>query len=181
MGSLGLIPDAPGKDEEFITVVTGPNLPNGGKGTQITIEKIKELSWEHFEALIALIYEKESERVILTKKGSDSGVDVVAIGYSGKNILIQCKQTKRDDFDSEAAVRETYGAKPLCEERLGIKMHYLVLHSTAKNFSKRTKAAAKSCGVDLFDRKWLGKKLKKHQIFYSDVLLKDLSREKIGV
>ena len=46
---------------------------------------------------------------------------------------------------SEAAVRETYGAKPLCEERLGIKMHDLVLHSTAKNFSKRTKSAAKSC------------------------------------
>ncbi len=181
MGSLGLIPDASGKDGEFITVVTGPNHPNGGKGVQITIEKIKELSWEHFEALIAIIYEKESERVILTKRGSDSGVDVVAIGCSGKNILIQCKQTKRDDFDSEAAVRETYGAKPLCEERLGIKMHDLFLHSTAKNFSKRTKSAAKSCGVDLFDRKWLGKKLKKHQIFYSDVLLKDLSREKIGV
>ena len=180
MGSLGLIPDVSVKDPGFIVDITGPNIDDKRKGLPISIDGVKELHWKHFEALIAIIYERESREVILNAGTNDSGVDIVVIGSSGKNILIQCKYTSRETFNSASAVQYTYGAKPQCEKRLSIKIDKIILHSNAKSFSKRARATAKSCNVDLLDWKWLRKKLKKHHILYSDILKMDLRRKRIG-
>ena len=49
------------------------------------------LSWKLFEALLAVLYERGAQRVILTPGGSDHGCDVVVFGWGPQreNLLIQ--------------------------------------------------------------------------------------------
>jgi len=61
---------------------------------------------------VAVLYERDARRVILTPSGSDHGCDVVVLGWGPQreNLLIQCKATSHDELDSEMAVREVEGA-----------------------------------------------------------------------
>jgi superfamily II DNA or RNA helicase len=53
---------------------------------------IETLSWDRFEALIALLEEKGGRKVILTPKSGDYGVDVLSLA-DRELFLIQCKHT----------------------------------------------------------------------------------------
>jgi hypothetical protein len=134
-----------------------------------------------FEALIAVLYEKNAERVILTPGGSDHGCDVVVLGWGAdrENVLIQCKATSLKELNSEVAVREVEGARPFYENALGISFNQRCLHTTARRVSKRTIQAAKICGVSVHDQSWLFTELARADISLADLLAKDDSRERV--
>ena len=180
--SLGLVPPEPVLAPELINDVFGQSINSPRETTSIGLQDALRLSWRLFEALIATVYQKNADRVILTPGGADHGCDVVVLNFGPEheNLLIQCKSTSRDDFDSEVAVREIEGARPFYERALGVKFNRRCLHTTAKKFSRRTSNAAELCGVTLHGRSWLADKLSKEKIERSIILHADSMRERIG-
>jgi hypothetical protein len=179
--ALGLVPPEAVSAPELINEVFGypENRPN--RIEYIDLQAALRLSWSLFEALIATLYEKDAERVILTPGGSDHGCDVVVLGWGMKreNMLIQCKMTSHDKLDSEVAIREIEGARPFYERSLGVTFTRRCLHTTAKKFSRRTIRAAELCKVDLHDRSWLADMLGRTQIEKAMVMAADTKRERI--
>src|SRR5690606_37488462 len=90
-GALGLSPMSAVSAEDLFGEVFGENESPDGEPHPIAFEQARALSWEHFEALIAELYAREADEVILTSRGSDRGADVVILGHRGTNVLIQCK------------------------------------------------------------------------------------------
>ena len=131
---------------------------------------------------MAVLYERDARRVILTPSGSDHGCDVVVLGWGPQreNLLIQCKATSQDELDSEMAVREVEGARPYYESALGVSFHRRCLHTTARRLSKRTLHAARICEISVYDRSWLSAELDRTEIFLADLLAKDARRERVG-
>lgn len=120
-GSLGLIPVQPVSMDELVdSVIKGAANQTPYPPVYLSAESACQLSWELFEALIAEIFDRESDRVILTSRGRDHGADVVAIGHGGnENVLIQVKTTRSDKLDSEEAIREVEGSLRYFESTLG--------------------------------------------------------------
>ena len=180
-GSLGLIPVQPVRmDELYDAVIKGAanNTPN--PPIYLNAKSACQLSWDLFEALIAEIFDRESDRVILTSRGRDHGADVVAIGHGGKNnVLIQVKTTRSDKLDSEEAIREVEGSLRYFESTLGLKFTKKLLHTNASSFSKRTKKAAKIYDVRVEGEEWLSKALSLHQIRVSDVVARNAQRKSL--
>jgi hypothetical protein len=130
-GSLGLIPmQSVSIDELFDSVIKEAASKTPNPPVYLDAKSSCQLSWELFEALIAEIFDRESDRVILTSRGRDHGTDVVAIGHGGKeNVLIQVKTTRSDKLDSEEAIREVEGSLRYFETTLGLKFTMKCLHS----------------------------------------------------
>jgi hypothetical protein len=180
--ALGLVPPEAVSADELINEVFGRPAVRPSETQQVNLQDALRLSWRLFEALIATLYQKDAERVILTPGGTDHGCDVVVLnlGVEHENLLIQCKSTSRGDLDSEVAVREIVGARPYYEKSLGVTFNRRCLHTTAKTFSRRTRRAAELCGVTLYGRSWLADTLTKAQIDQAAILLADTKRERIG-
>jgi len=183
-GSLGLIPPGPVSDQElFDSVLSGNHSTSEepSKARTLELEDALNMSWELFEALIALLYERESDEVILTPCGRDGGADSIVLGHQPTNtsFLVQCKHTRREKLDSEHAVREVVGALPIVKSRLNQAFGRGVVHTTAAKFSSRTKRAAKDCSVDLRGRKWLKKRLENHPVTISEVVERNSKRRRI--
>jgi hypothetical protein len=179
-GALGLIPPQPVTDSELIDKVLAlQHLP--ATTTALGLASALRLPWKLFEALVAVLYERDAQRVILTPGGSDHGCDVVVLGWGAQreNLLIQCKATSRDELDSEAAVREVEGARPYYESALDVSFHHRCLHTTARRLSKRTLHAARICEISVYDRSWLSAELDRMEIFLADLLAKDARRERV--
>jgi superfamily II DNA or RNA helicase len=178
--ALGLVPPQSVTDSELIGSVfntdAGP-FPD----TVLDLATAIRLPWRLFEALIAVLYERDAERVILTPGGGDHGCDVVVLGCGAarENILIQCKTTANSELDSGAAVREIEGARPYYENTLGVSFRQRCLHTNAVKVSKRTLQAAKICGVTVKDRAWLASELARNRVNLATVLAKDASRERV--
>jgi superfamily II DNA or RNA helicase len=179
--ALGLLPPEAVSAPELINEVFGQPGCRPGSTEYIDIQAALRLPWRLFEALIACLYEKEAQSVMLTSAGSDHGCDVVVRGWGPEreNLLIQCNATYRDDLDSELAVREIEGARPFYEQALGITFSRRCLHTTARKFSRRTRRAAKLCGVTLYGRSWLTDMLSTTHIDRATVLAADGRRERI--
>ncbi len=180
-GSLGLIPVQPVNMDELVdSVIKGAASLTLNRPVYLGVESACKLSWELFEALIAEIFNRESDRVILTSRGRDHGTDVVAIGHDGKeNVLIQVKTTRSDKLDSEEAIREVEGSLRFFESTLGLKFTAKCLHTNVRGFSKRTRKAAAIYDVRLEGEDWLRKALSKHQIRVADVVARNSQRQSI--
>ena len=180
-GALGLVPPQSVTDSELIDQVLAPQHSPAATATALDLAAALRLSWRLFEALVAVLYERDAQRVILTPGGSDHGCDVVVLGWGAQreNVLIQCKATSHDELDSELAVREVEGARPYYESALGVSFHQRCLHTTARRLSKRTLHAARICGISVHDRTWLSAELGRRKIFLADLLAKDASRERV--
>ena len=179
-GALGLVPPQSVTGSELIDKVLAPQ-GSPATGAALDLAAALRLSWRLFEALIAVLYERDAQRVILTPGGSDHGCDVVVLGWGAQreNVLIQCKATSRDELDSEVAVREVEGARPYYESALGVSFRQRCLHTTARRLSRRTLHAARICGVSVHDRAWLSAELGRTKISLADLLAKDASRERV--
>jgi hypothetical protein len=179
-GALGLVPPQSVTDSELIASVLAPSATSVPHAP-LDLTAALRLSWRLFEALIAVLYERDAERVILTPGGSDHGCDVVVLGWGAdrKNVLIQCKATSLKELNSEVAVREVEGARPFYENALGISFSQRCLHTTARRVSKRTLQSAKICGVSVHDRSWLSTELARADIPLAALLAKDASRERV--
>jgi hypothetical protein len=180
-GALGLVPPDAVSAPELIAEVFGDPKASAQPEQILTLEDALRLSWKMFEALIAILYEREAARVILTPHGSDHGADVVVLGWGPnmENLLIQCKTTGSDVLDSEEGVRAVAGSQPFFERPLGVTFSTRLLHSTAKKFGGRSKRAADICAVDLHGRDWLNAALKRFRPVLSDVLRRESRREKV--
>lgn len=180
-GALRLAPPQSVTDSELIhEVFTARSVPVDA--TPLDVKAAVRLPWRLFEALVAVLYEREAERVILTSGTGDRGCDVVVLnrrGAQSENLLIQCKTTSRDELDSELAVREVEGARPFYENALGVKFQRRCLHTNAKKVSKRTLKAAELCGVTVECRAWLETRMKASPVFISDLLARDARRERV--
>ncbi|MBL9177323.1 MAG: restriction endonuclease [Verrucomicrobiaceae bacterium] len=182
-GALGLVPPDAVSAPELIAELFGQTRSNDRAfGAPISLDDALHLSWQMFEALIAVFYERESERVILTPHTADHGSDVVALGWGvGKeNVLIQCKFTKAEKYDSEEGVRAVSSSAPFFERPLGEAFSRKALHSTARKFGRRTKRSAEICSVDLYGRNWLSIALQKHRPTLKEVLDRSTRREKFS-
>lgn len=182
-GSLGLIPVAPVSVDELFSEVFGDGSPecDPTKSSRIDFDEVLKLSWEWFEALIAEIYGREANSVILTPKGRDGGADVIVLGFgpASKNILVQCKMTGRPVLDSDHAVREVIGAKPGYARGLNLSNLGGAVHTTANTFSKRTKRAANPEGIELHGSRWLRDSLARHEITLSQILKRNGTRKRV--
>jgi hypothetical protein len=180
-GSLGLIPvQSVSRDEVFEAVLKGVTFKSSSIPVFLDLEKACKLSWEHFEALVAVVFDRESDQVILTSRGRDHGADVVVMGYGGQtNILIQAKTTKSGSLDSEQAIREVEGSLRFFESRLGVKFHQKSIHTNASHFSRRTRKSAELYDVSLHGRDWIKSVLAKHQIRIGEVVERNAQRKSL--
>jgi len=180
-GALGFVPPQSVTGSELIENVLAPNgesIPTAA----LDLTAALRLPWRLFEALIAVLYERGAERVILTPGGSDHGCDVVVLGWGEdrENVLIQCKATSHDELNSEAAVREVEGARPYYENALGVLFRHRCLHTTARRVSKRTLQSARTCGVTVKDRAWLSAELARSRVNLATLLARDSRRERVN-
>jgi superfamily II DNA or RNA helicase len=179
-GSLGLIPVQPVTMNEIVDTILRGEVSPSGTGEPLKWEAAAKLSWDLFEALIAEVLTRESDRVILTPRGRDHGADVVAIGFEGReNILIQVKTTTLAKLDSEEAVREVEGSKLHFESILGLPFNKKRLHTNVRDFSRRVANAGKLYGVELLGADWLKSALAKHVVTLGDVIARNAHREAI--
>lgn len=180
-GSLGLIPVQPVSMDELVdSVIKGAANQTPTPPVYLSAESASQLSWDLFEALIAEIFDRESDRVILTSRGRDHGADVVAIGHGGdENVLIQVKTTRSDNLDSEEAIREVEGSLRYFESALGLRFTTKCLHTNVRAFSKRTRKAAAIYDVRLEGEDWLRKALARHTIRVADVVARNAQRQSI--
>jgi SNF2 family DNA or RNA helicase len=180
-GSLGLIPVQPVNIDELVdSVIKGAADLTSNPPVYLNAESASQLSWELFEALIAEIFDRESDRIILTSRGRDHGADVVAIGHGGnENVLIQVKTTRSDKLDSEEAIREVEGSLRYFESTLGLKFTGKCLHTNVRGFSKRTRKAAAIYDVRLEGEDWLRKALSRHQIRVAEVVARNAQRQSV--
>jgi hypothetical protein len=180
-GSLGLIPmQSVSIDELFDSVIKEAASKTPNPPVYLDAKSSCQLSWELFEALIAEIFDRESDRVILTSRGRDHGTDVVAIGHGGKeNVLIQVKTTRSDKLDSEEAIREVEGSLRYFETTLGLKFTMKCLHTNVRAFTRRTRKAAAIYDVHLEGEEWISKALARHQIRVADVVARNAQRQSV--
>jgi Restriction endonuclease len=179
-GALGLVPPQSVTDSELIDQVLAPQH-SPATAAALDLATAIRLPWRLFEALVALLYERDAQRVILTPGVSDHGCDVVVLGWGAQreNVLIQCKATSHNELDSELAVREVEGSRPYYESALGVSFRQRCLHTTARRLSKRTLHAARICRISVRDRTWLSGELGRNRISLADLLAKDASRERV--
>jgi HJR/Mrr/RecB family endonuclease len=180
-GSLGLIPmQSVSIDELFDSVIKEAASKTPNPPVYLDTKSACQLSWELFEALIAEIFDRESDRVILTSRGRDHGTDVVAIGHGGKeNVLIQVKTTRSDKLDSEEAIREVEGSLRYFETTLGLKFTMKCLHTNVRAFTRRTRKAAAIYDVRLEGEEWVSKALARHKIRVADVVARNAQRQSV--
>ena len=179
-GALGLVPPQSVTDAELIRAVFS-HTSAPGSAVRLDLTAALRLPWRLFEALVAVLYERDAKEVILTPGGSDHGCDVVVLGWGDplENILIQCKSTLRDKLDSDVAVREVEGARPYYEGLFGVSFSKRFLHTTARRLSNRTLRAAQICGVTVHDRSWISAQLSRTSVCLTDLLEKDARRERV--
>ena len=176
-GALGLSPVTQVSNEDlFREVFETEDSSPASESRPITPAEAQKLSWELFEALIAEIYSREAEDVILTSRGRDHGADVIVRGHRGANILVQCKSTQGAELDSELAVREIEGARLHCEKAQGIKFEIRRVHTNAARFSKRMRTAAGLYQVELLGASWIGESLRRHRVTLREVIATNARR-----
>lgn len=87
----------PSEDElrrELLKNILGAsgNLDELGGVRTLSEDDIRALTWERFEALVAVLEERRGARVLLTPRAGDGGIDVIAV-HEREIRLIQCKHT----------------------------------------------------------------------------------------
>jgi SNF2 family DNA or RNA helicase len=145
-------------------------FPDSQPEKKIEIKDVLELPWEHFEALIAELFNRfEGNKAMMTAVSNDRGCDVVVIKEDGENILIQCKHTSKESVTGEGPVRELLAAPSYYKDILNKQFDKLMVISNAKNFSSTTKDAARRENVQLCGYKEIKKWLAETTVYYSDI------------
>jgi len=183
-GSLGFLPMPPVSQSEIFAEVFGNIGESSSKKPikKLTAKEANALSWEHFEALIACIYESESDRVILTPRGRDHGVDVVVLGHSTHgNMLVQVKTTTTGTLDSEEAIRELEGGRLFYQKALGLQFEKMRVHTNVSKFSSRTLKAAKVYKTEPLGAEWVESALKKKNITLANIIERTADRHSVNV
>jgi hypothetical protein len=138
-------------------------------------DDLDTMGWRQFEALIAEILFREFDGdVWLTPTSNDKGCDVVLISAS-RNILAQCKHTKRNVLQGDTFIREIFASRRLYETRLRKDFRELAVFTNAKKIGRQGQVSADAYKVKLYKRPWIVKRLQQYPITKLD-LLKRLDR-----
>ena len=150
--------------------------PTEGKGDSgfdksLDLKSLSKLDWAYFEALAAVLWEKQGFETILTPRTGDHGVDVIATRNKA-GVLIQAKSSSTDALKlgwnaiSEVVAGEAFYRKqiPHCDfEKVGM---------TNQFFNKNAKEQAKLNNVRLVDQIAIVKLLKKYPTTMKEIHMK---------
>jgi hypothetical protein len=154
--------------------VTGHLMPH------LSEDDLDVMGWRQFESLIAEILCREFDGdVLLTPASNDKGCDVVLIS-ARHNVLAQCKYTKHIVLQGDMFIREIFASRRFYETRLGKEFDRLAVFTNAKKIGRQGQAAAASHEVQLHERSWILKRLRKYTITKFDVL-KRLDKSRISL
>jgi len=107
------------------------------------VEDLDGLSWEDFEELLLVMFQRNGHRARLTQNGADFGADLI-LEQSGERGVVQAKHWPGKDVGVKA-VQEIVAAAP----------HYRATRTlvvTSGYFTKQAIELAKSNKVELWDR-----------------------------
>ncbi len=144
----------PGEDdlgrELLRDVMEAPAEPAAVK--TLTMDDVRLMPWDRFEALVALLEEKRGRKVVLTPCGGDYKADVIAV--RGKEMrLIQCKHSIWGSLVNDDALAEAVGAMDIYRARFlrGHSQDVLMRPVVVTNgqFTRQARRAARERGVEL--------------------------------
>jgi HJR/Mrr/RecB family endonuclease len=122
-------------------------------------DAVHRLTPERFEALIAVLEEKQRAYVILTPYAGDGGIDVIA-ARDRQIRLIQCKRTTSVDAEVVAEVMQAFDGYRARWPRLRIGTYILrAVLVTNGAFTAKAQREAKIRGIDLIAADDLGRLL----------------------
>jgi len=109
---LAPMPTEDNLGEELLNDILGTSEASCGSSTTRTLSRddVRCLTPDRFEALIAVLEERQGARVLLTPLAGDGGIDVIAVREREVR-LIQCKHTLWDasvDADAVAEVIQAF-------------------------------------------------------------------------
>ncbi len=137
----------------------------------VTFRDVSTMPWAHFEALVAELASREFDAdVWLTSESGDHGCDVVVIGGSKGNMLIQCKHIMKGVLFGESAAREVFSAKPYYEEKSKRKFDKLIVCTNATKAKPGNKELEKRYGVELWTARNLKELLSLHAVCQYHIL-----------
>lgn len=144
-----------------------------------TLSEVAALSHQRFEALIACIFERAGNDVLLTPKTNDRGLDVIAIN-DREVLLIQAKHSGsatviEPDVLSELEEGLDFYRSNFFSESLKRKQ-LRRLAVTNSRFASSTRQQAKTKEIELLDGKSLLKRLKKCSVSHVEVIDMDMKR-----
>ena len=127
------------------------------------------MDWRDFEALAALLVQKEyGGLAYLTPQSADHGADVVLVDASGgRNMVIQCKISKHAFGEGKGAA-EVQSAGVEYGRRFGGQFR-AVLAVNAPLVRQSVRDRARDLDVEIWDRPVWEKLLKKHRALYSEL------------
>lgn len=133
-------------EEELMKSVFQTDLTTSSQVNQIAKEEVGRLSWDRFEALVAVLETKKGAKVLLTPKTCDEGIDVIS--FVNKEIrLIQCKHTYVDTQIDEEVIYELVTAVDSYRIRLNKLTKNYSLKPVVVTNGKITKQAVKEAEV----------------------------------
>ncbi|NWH06736.1 SNF2-related protein [Desulfobacter latus] len=154
------------------------NTP-GSEDRTIEEKYLKNMPWEHFEALVAELFARHYDaETYLTPQSNDRGCDVVVLSPKA-NMLIQCKHTTKHILSGEGPIRELLAAPSYYKEQIGKSFSRSIVITNAKSFSKPTRNAAQREGIELMGHTELSRMLAPSKITYSDIF-KRLDKKRAG-
>jgi hypothetical protein len=115
----------------------------------VTAETVDKLPHHLFEALIALLLEKQGYKTILTARSNDGGADAIAC-REGEVWLVQAKHTKKDSLINSVAMGDLMAAAQTYSKPLSYSLHLLAV--TNGSFTADTRSEADRNGIRLLDR-----------------------------
>lgn len=172
--------DAVVTPEEVDLTKTNIFISSGNEDRFLEGTDLKNLPWEHFEALVAELYSSIYQATTyMTAVSNDRGCDVVVLSESFGNMLIQCKHTINKILSGEGPVRELLAAPSFYKEKVGKEFTHSIVITNALKFSKPTQEAARRENISLVGYKDLKKMLESSELTYSD-LFKRLNKKRLS-
>jgi SNF2 family DNA or RNA helicase len=93
-------------EQELLSdIINSPDIGNPTQIPALSIDDVRLLNWDRFEALIALLERKQGAKTILTPKSGDNGIDIIS--FRQREIrLIQCKHSHSDLYIGQEVIAE---------------------------------------------------------------------------
>jgi hypothetical protein len=128
--------------------------PGSGHSPTLSRDDVRRLTWNRFEALIAVLEERQGSRAILTPLSGDGGIDVIAI-REREIRLLQCKHTLwEESIDADVLAEVIQAFEGYRGRWLRPRAATLVLRAvlaTNGRFTSRTRAEARGRDIVLID------------------------------
>jgi SNF2-related domain/Helicase conserved C-terminal domain/Restriction endonuclease len=158
---------------------TSPASAHSREVPAIKPEDIKLLTWDRFEALLALLERKQGGYVILTPRSGDGKVDVLAF-RKAEIRLIQCKHSSSESqlgaeaLDEVSLAFDGYRARRMPSLPSSVTVRLIVATNGAVSRDVRREAVTRN--IELLGQDTLVKLLDQHKCTYAEVEVLESSR-----